>query len=88
MKGFREGDRVAVNAITPRYQCENCLRGYTSQCTEMLGGWKFANVKDGNLAEYFHVNSAQSEPGDDSPSLTDEQGGLLHGHDVDRVHGS
>jgi hypothetical protein len=22
------------------------------------GGWKFANVKDGNLAEYFHVNVA------------------------------
>lgn len=30
VRGFREGDRVAVNAITPCYQCENCLRGYTS----------------------------------------------------------
>jgi transposase-like protein len=26
----KEGDRVAVNAITPCYKCENCLRGYTS----------------------------------------------------------
>jgi threonine dehydrogenase-like Zn-dependent dehydrogenase len=23
-----------------------------------LGGWKFANIKDGNMAEYFHVNDA------------------------------
>jgi threonine dehydrogenase-like Zn-dependent dehydrogenase len=73
VKGFREGDRVAVNAITPCYQCENCLRGYTSQCTEMLGGWKFANVKDGNLAEYFHVNSAQANLAPIPNSLTDEQ---------------
>jgi isopropanol dehydrogenase (NADP+) len=58
VKGFREGDRVLVNAITPCYQCENCQRGFTSQCGEMLGGWKFANVKDGNLADYFHVNNA------------------------------
>jgi isopropanol dehydrogenase (NADP+) len=25
-----------------------------------LGGWKFANVKDGTLAEYFHVNQAMA----------------------------
>ncbi len=56
----KEGDRVAVNAITPCYKCENCLRGYTSQCTQMLGGWKFANVKDGVFAEYFTVNSAEA----------------------------
>jgi isopropanol dehydrogenase (NADP+) len=60
VKGLREGDRVAVNAITPCYKCDNCLRGFTSQCTEMLGGWKFANIKDGVFAEYFHVNDAQA----------------------------
>jgi threonine dehydrogenase-like Zn-dependent dehydrogenase len=60
IRGFKEGDRVAVNAITPCYQCENCLRGFTSQCMQMLGGWKFANVKDGAMAEYFHVNNAQA----------------------------
>ncbi|MCC2642275.1 MAG: adh [Nitrospira sp.] len=73
IKGFREGDRVAVNAITPCYQCENCLRGYSSQCMEMLGGWKFANAKDGNLAEYFHVNSAQANLAPIPASLSDEQ---------------
>lgn len=58
VEGFRVGQRVAVNAITPCYQCTNCLRGFPSQCTGLLGGWKFANIKDGALAEYFHVNQA------------------------------
>jgi len=57
---FKKGDKVAVNAITPCYKCENCLRGFTSQCTEMLGGWKFANIKDGTFAEFFHVNDAEA----------------------------
>lgn len=60
VKGFREGDRVAVNAITPCYRCENCQRGFTSQCTVMLGGYKFTTQKDGNMAEYFHVNDAEA----------------------------
>jgi threonine dehydrogenase-like Zn-dependent dehydrogenase len=73
VQGFREGDRVAVNAITPCYHCDNCLRGYGSQCTEALGGWKFANVKDGNLAEYFHVNNAEANLARIPDDLTDEQ---------------
>lgn len=60
VKRVREGDRVAVNAITPCYHCTNCLRGYSSQCHEMLGGWKFANIKDGGFAEFFHVNQAEA----------------------------
>lgn len=60
VKTVREGDRVAVNAITPCYKCDNCQRGFTSQCTQMLGGWKFANIKDGVFAEYFHVNDADA----------------------------
>jgi isopropanol dehydrogenase (NADP+) len=60
VKGFKEGDRVAVNAITPDYTCDNCQRGFTSQCREALGGWRFANIKDGVFAEYFHVNNAQA----------------------------
>jgi threonine dehydrogenase-like Zn-dependent dehydrogenase len=49
---------VLVGAITPDFSCEDCQRGYTSQCGHMLGGWKFANVKDGVFADYFHVNNA------------------------------
>ncbi|MFZ0698732.1 MAG: NAD(P)-dependent alcohol dehydrogenase [Thermoplasmata archaeon] len=60
VQGHRIGDRVAVNAITPCFRCDNCLRGFPSQCTEMLGGWKFANTVDGGLAEYFRVNDAEA----------------------------
>ncbi len=72
VKGVREGDRVAVNAITPCYRCANCLRGYTSQCTQMLGGWKFANIKDGVFAEYFHVNDAEANLAPIPDSVLDE----------------
>lgn len=72
VKSVKEGDRVAVNAITPCYKCENCLRGYTSQCQEMLGGWKFANIKDGSFAEYFHVNDAEANLAPIPRSVPDE----------------
>ena len=58
--GFAEGDRVLVNAITPCFQCSFCQRGFPSQCQGMLGGYKFTGQKDGNLAEYFHVNDARA----------------------------
>lgn len=72
VQGFKEGDRVAVNAITPCYKCENCLRGYPSQCQQMLGGWKFANIKDGIFAEYFHVNAAEANLTPIPDSVPDE----------------
>ena len=56
---FKVGQRVAVSAITPCYACDSCQRGYPSQCGGMLGGWKFANLKDGSFAEYFHVNNGR-----------------------------
>lgn len=70
---FRVGQRVAVNAITPCYACADCQRGFSSQCGGMLGGWKFANVKDGNMAEYFHVNNAAANLAPIPDDLTDEQ---------------
>jgi threonine dehydrogenase-like Zn-dependent dehydrogenase len=60
VRGLEIGQRVIVGAITPCWKCENCLRGFPSQCGEALGGWKFANGKDGTLAEYFHVNDAEA----------------------------
>jgi threonine dehydrogenase-like Zn-dependent dehydrogenase len=72
VNGFRTGDRVAVNAITPCYKCANCLRGFTSQCQQMLGGWKFANIKDGVFAEYFHVNDAEANLARIPDSVPDE----------------
>lgn len=73
VEGFREGQRVAVNAITPCYVCENCLRGFPSQCTQALGGWKFANIKDGSMAEYFHVNQAMANLAPIPDSVPDEK---------------
>lgn len=73
VRSVKEGDRVAVNAITPCYKCENCLRGFTSQCTQMLGGWKFANIKDGVFAEYFHVNDAEANLAPIPKSVPDEK---------------
>jgi threonine dehydrogenase-like Zn-dependent dehydrogenase len=70
---FKIGQRVAVNAITPCYACDNCQRGFSSQCGGMLGGWKFANVKDGSMAEYFHVNDALANLAPIPDDLTDEQ---------------
>lgn len=70
---FRIGQRVAVNAITPCFTCPDCQRGFPSQCGGMLGGWKFANVKDGNLAEYFHVNDAVANLAPIPDDLSDEQ---------------
>ena len=70
--GFKEGDRVVVSAITPCYVCHNCQRGFTSQCTQPLGGWKFANIKDGNMAEYFHVNDAVSNLAPIPDDVSDE----------------
>jgi isopropanol dehydrogenase (NADP+) len=70
---FKEGDRVAVNAITPCGTCEYCQRGFTSQCGGMLGGYKFTTQKDGNMAEYFHVNDADFNLVHIPQSVTDEQ---------------
>ena len=72
VKNVKEGDRIAVNAITPCYKCDNCLRGYTSQCQQTLGGWKFANIKDGVFAEYFHVNDAEANLAPILDSVPDE----------------
>jgi isopropanol dehydrogenase (NADP+) len=60
VEGLRVGQRVAAGAITPCWRCDNCQRGFPSQCRQALGGWKFANIKDGSLAEYFHVNDAEA----------------------------
>lgn len=72
VKGVKEGDRVAVNAITPCFRCENCLRGFTSQCQQMLGGWKFANVRDGVFASYFLVNDAEANLAPIPAGVSDE----------------
>jgi isopropanol dehydrogenase (NADP+) len=57
---FKRGDRVVVGAITPDWGDPASQAGYPSQSGGPLGGWKFANIKDGTFAEYFHVNDAEA----------------------------
>jgi len=57
---FRPGDRVVVGAITPDWGSDAAQRGYPSQSHGALGGWMFANVKDGTFADFVHVNDADA----------------------------
>src|SRR6476646_9723667 len=41
VSGFTEGQRVAVNAVTPCFRCGYCQRGFTSQCGGALGGYRY-----------------------------------------------
>ena len=57
---FKPGDRIVVGAITPDWGDPASQSGHSSQSGQALGGWKFANIKDGVFAEYFHVNDADA----------------------------
>ncbi|MEV4800287.1 NAD(P)-dependent alcohol dehydrogenase [Nonomuraea sp. NPDC049421] len=60
VRTFRPGDRVLVGAITPDWGDLAAQNGHPSQSGGPLGGFKFANSKDGVFAEYFHVNEADA----------------------------
>ncbi|WP_433136838.1 NAD(P)-dependent alcohol dehydrogenase [Actinomadura nitritigenes] len=60
VKDFRPGDRVLSGAITPDWGDLASQNGHPSQSGGPLGGFKFANSKDGVFAEYFHVNEADA----------------------------
>lgn len=60
VKDFGPGDRVLVGAITPDWGDLASQNGHPSQSGGPLGGFKFANLKDGVFAEYFHVNDADA----------------------------
>ena len=74
VNGISEGQRVAVSGVTPCFRCEYCQRGYSSQCRgRMLGGAKFTVQTDGNLAEYFMVDSAEANLAPIPDTLSDHQ---------------
>jgi threonine dehydrogenase-like Zn-dependent dehydrogenase len=60
IRRFKPGDRVVAGAITPDWGDPASQGGHSSQSGAALGGWKFANTKDGVFAEYFHVNDADA----------------------------
>lgn len=73
VKLFKLGDRVVVGAITPDWGDLASQAGHSSQSGGALAGWKFANVKDGVFAEYFHVNEADANMALIPPDVTDEK---------------
>jgi len=70
---FKPGDRVVVGAITPDWGDPASQAGHSSQSGGALAGWKFANVKDGVFAEYFHVNEADANMALIPPDIPDEK---------------
>ena len=55
VRGFRKGDRVAVNVETFCGECFFCKRGYVNNCTDPHGGWAMGCRIDGGQAEYVRV---------------------------------
>ncbi|MCP2279278.1 Threonine dehydrogenase [Nocardia amikacinitolerans] len=60
VRHIRPNDRVLAGAITPDWGDAAAQNGFPSQSGGPLGGFKFANSKDGVFAEYFHVNDADA----------------------------
>lgn len=69
---FHPGERVVVGAITPEWGDLASQAGHSSQSGAPLGGWKFANTKDGVFAEYFHVNEADANMAHIPANVPDE----------------
>lgn len=73
ISGVTEGQRVAVNAVTPCWECRYCQTGYSSQCGGPLGGYQYTAQRDGNMAEYFVVPKAKGNLAPIPDALTDAQ---------------
>lgn len=80
VRRFREGERVAVGAITPCGRCNYCQSGHATQCGGMLGGYQWTRERDGNLSQYFGVPDADYNLAYIPPALSDEQ--ALYATDV------
>ena len=73
VEDFGAGDRVVVGAITPDWGSAAAQDGHPSQSQGPLGGWKFANQKDGVFAEYVHVNEADANLAHIPETISDEE---------------
>jgi threonine dehydrogenase-like Zn-dependent dehydrogenase len=72
VRKIKPGDRVVSGAITPDWGDTFSQAGHSSQSGGALGGWKFANIKDGVFAEYFHVNEADANLAKIPAGISDE----------------
>ena len=73
VEDFTPGDRVAIGAITPDWGSLAAQDGHPSQSGGALGGWKFANEKDGIFAELVHVNEADANLAEIPAGVSDEE---------------
>jgi threonine dehydrogenase-like Zn-dependent dehydrogenase len=73
VEDFAAGDRVAVGAITPDWGSAAAQDGHPSQSGGPLGGWKFANEKDGVFAEYVHAGDADANLARIPDGVADEE---------------
>ena len=70
---FKPGDSASLSAPSrPTGAIPFTQAGHPSQSGGALGGWKFANIKDGVFAEYFHVNEADANLALIPDDVTDE----------------
>lgn len=69
---FKVGDRVAVGAITPDWGSLEAQAGHSSQSGGALGGWQFANKRDGVFAGFFLVNEADANMAHIPQGVADE----------------
>lgn len=72
VRHFKPGDRVAVGAITPDWGSLEAQAGHSSQSGGPLGGWQFANKRDGVFADFFLVNEADANMAHIPESVPDE----------------
>jgi threonine dehydrogenase-like Zn-dependent dehydrogenase len=72
VNGYKRGERVAINAITPCGQCEYCLSSNWAQCGGFLGGWKMGNTIDGCQADYVKIPNANANLAKIPDELSDE----------------
>jgi len=73
VRKLKPGNRVVSGAITPDWGDTFSQDGHSSQSGGALGGWKFANIKDGVFAEYFHVNDADANLAKIPESVSSEE---------------
>jgi threonine dehydrogenase-like Zn-dependent dehydrogenase len=69
---FAPGDRVVAGAITPDWGSLAAQDGHPSQSNAPLGGWQFANVRDGTFAELAAVNDADANLAHVPDGVSDE----------------
>lgn len=72
VQDFKVGDRVAVGAITPDWGSLEAQAGHSSQSGGALGGWQFANKRDGVFAGFFLVNEADANMAHIPQGVADE----------------